>query len=356
MKKNSGENPVDRRPVRPEKSLYLARALYGARPRYFFRQTCRDEESGLLSSRQIFDLGDNPSRFIVPLGGHGYCVDDRVIDAIRPFVAGDAGEMAEELLWPFVGKDVRDKLEPFRSRGRQTKISPLSVEERAAIAGEIHEFDRRRLHYLWYGSIDQSGLHRMPDKLCRRLLGKSRDEKEQFFISREQVFHADEVKQYLYAVFNLQRHFSESFARIMPQGLSEEKLDACFVDALCCLNRDPELWQGMAVPDGLQPYLIRYLILFFDYDFGASQALNDYIRRFINSHRTFGAPPKSPTVSMDAAGAIFGETKEKLAGLSKKELTKLYRRKAKELHPDIGGKHDEFVRLTEAFEELLRRR
>lgn len=204
MKKNSGENPVDRRPVRPEKSLYLARALYGARPRYFFRQTCRDEESGLLSSRQIFDLGDNPSRFIVPLGSHGYCVDDRVIDTIRPFVAGDAGEMA--------------------------------------------------------------------------------------------------------------------------------------------------------VPDGLQPYLIRYLILFFDYDFGASQALNDYIRRFINSHRTFGAPPKSPTVSMDAAGAIFGETKEKLAGLSKKELTKLYRRKAKELHPDIGGEHDEFVRLTEAFEELLRRR
>ncbi|MFH1217229.1 MAG: J domain-containing protein [Pseudomonadota bacterium] len=336
--------------------LYLARSIYDSPLRYSLRQSYQDEATGLLCHRHVFDLGENPEQFIIYIEDNGYYIDDELIDAIQPFQKGDAEKIVEELLWPFVRKDVRDNLEPFRDRGRYTKISPLTAEERAAIDREIHIFDRRRLHYLWYGSVDQSGLYRMPDKLCRKILGKSRDEKEQFFISREGGFYADEVKQYLYAVFNLQEHFTESYARIMPEGLSEEKLDACFVEAICRLNRDACFTQGLASVPGLQPYLIRYLILFFDYDFGASQALDDYIRQFINNHRAFRFPKRESTVTIDEAGRIFGETSEKLQGLSKKELTKLYRSKAKKLHPDIGGEHDEFVRLTAAFEELLRNR
>ncbi|MCK9294898.1 MAG: J domain-containing protein, partial [Desulfobulbaceae bacterium] len=93
---------------------------------------------------------------------------------------------------------------------------------------------------------------------------------------------------------------------------------------------------------------------FFDYDFSASQAINDYIRQFMNSHRQFHFPKKNG-MTTDKASEIFGEPADKLTKLSKKELRKLYRRKAKELHPDRGGKHDEFVRLTEAFEQLRRR-
>ncbi len=40
--------------------------------------------------------------------------------------------------------------------------------------------------------------------------------------------------------------------------------------------------------------------------------------------------------------------------MNKSDLTKLYRQKAHELHPDKGGEHDSFVRLAEAYKQLLR--
>jgi hypothetical protein len=355
MKKNSGPKSVSS-PVSQSKSLYLARDILGAGLRYSLRQTYREENTGLLRHREIYDLGVSPQQFIIYLGDNGYCIDDRVTDAIEPYIAGDAAEMVEELLWPFIRRDIRTKLEPFMNRGRHNSLSPVTAAEQEAIDREIHQFDRRRLHYLWYGAIDQSGLYRMPAKLCRRLLGKSRDEKEQYFVASEQVFYADQVKEYLFTIFNLQQHFSESFARIMPQGLNQDRLDTFFVDELCRLNNDTTFWQDMEAANGLQPYLIRYLIMFFDYDFSASQAINDYIRQFMNSHRQFRFPKKKSSMTTDKVSEIFGETADKLTKLSKKELTKLYRRKAKELHPDTGGEHDEFVRLTEAFEQLLRQR
>ena len=186
------------------------------------------------------------------------------------------------------------------------------------------------------------------------MLGKSRDEKEQYFIDQEMVLYEDQVKEYLFSVFNLQQHFSESYARIIPQALDQEKLDAFFVDELCRLNNDASLWQGMAPVEGLQPYLIRYLILFFDYDFSAGAALSNYIRQFMDSHRKFRFPEGKGSMDLEEASGIFGEPAERLAKLTKKELKKLFRRKAKELHPDAGGDHEQFVRLKEAFEELRR--
>ena len=51
---------------------------------------------------------------------------------------------------------------------------------------------------------------------------------------------------------------------------------------------------------------------------------------------------------------IFGVTVEDLKTMNKNDLTKLFRQKAHELHPDKGGEHDDFVRLTEAYEQLVR--
>lgn len=352
----TGDTMSGSSPVSQSKSLYLARDILGSGLRYSLRQTYHDIKTDLLRHREIFDLGDSPQQFIIYLGDNSYCIDDRVTAAIEPYIAGDAAEMVEELLWPFVRPDIRAKLEPFMNRGSHKRLTPVSAAEKSAIENEIHLFDRRRLHYLFYGAIDQGRLYKMPAKLCRRLLGKSRDEKEQYFVASEQVFYADQVKEYLFTIFNLQQHFSESFARIMPQALSQDRLDTFFVDELCRLNNDPAFWQGIEPAKGLQPYLIRYLIMFFDYDFNAGQAINDYIKQFMNSHRQFHFPKKQSSMTTDKASEIFGESADKLTKLSKKELTKLYRRKAKELHPDTGGEHDEFVRLTEAFEQLLRQR
>ena len=40
--------------------------------------------------------------------------------------------------------------------------------------------------------------------------------------------------------------------------------------------------------------------------------------------------------------------------MSRRNLARLYRRKAQELHPDKGGDHDQFVRLTRAYNELMK--
>ncbi len=339
-------------PTLAQQTPYLARDILTNSPSYYLRQSYR-HANGDLCHKELFDLGNNPEQFIIYIEDNGFYLSDKLVDAISPFVDGDCEELLEKLLWPFVRQDIRNKLEPFTNRGK-VQISRVNPAEKEAIKHEIHVFDRRRLHYLWYGSIDQSGLYKMPDKLCRKLLGKSRDEREQFFIEKEQALFVDEVKEYLFTIFNLQQHFTESFATAMPEALSPEKLDSHFIQELCALNDDVSFWQSMATPSSLQPYLIRLLIMFFDYGFAQSQAEADFIKRFMHQHRNFSFPKKK--VDMNEASEIFQESTETLTALNKKELTKLYRRKAKELHPDIGGEHEQFVRLTKVYEELLRKK
>ena len=63
--------------------------------------------------------------------------------------------------------------------------------------------------------------------------------------------------------------------------------------------------------------------------------------------------PKAGSVSLKEAGTVFGETKEVLKKMSRAELARLYRRQALKQHPDKGGDHEKFVKLTKAYHELL---
>lgn len=335
--------------------LYLARSVVGGRSRFALRQSVCDDPDGVLRHRELVDLGPDPARYLVYPSANCFYVDEGLVETVAALVAGDVADLLEQLLWPFVRADMRAKLATVMARDHKRTSPTVTAAEQEAIDRELHLFDRRRLHYLWYGTIDQSSLFRMSTRLSRRLLGKSRDEKEQFFIDREMALYADQVKEYLYTVFNLQRHFTESYARILPQGLNQEKLDAFFIDELCHLNSDTALWQGMPPVDGMQPYLIRYLILFFDYDFSEAAALNSYFQQFMGSHRQFRYPEPKSAMSVEEASGIFGEPAAHLTKLSKRELKRLFRKRAKELHPDTGGDPSQFVRLKEAFEELRRK-
>ncbi len=42
-----------------------------------------------------------------------------------------------------------------------------------------------------------------------------------------------------------------------------------------------------------------------------------------------------------------------LLKMPSRELSRLFRKKAMQIHPDLGGDHDEFVCLTEAYDEVL---
>ena len=173
----------------------------------------------------------------------------------------------------------------------------------------------------------------------------------------EKILPVRELKTYVYTVFNLQKHFSEVFAKETPDFLNQSRVDDYFVKEICELNDDETFWSGYeTINDRLEDYLIRYLIMFFDFDYEPLSFIDEYIRRFINDHRDYRPPPPKTTVSMDEASNIFGEGKDTLENMNRRELSRLYRRQARRLHPDAGGDSKAFIRLTRAYKSLLRRR
>ena len=94
--------------------------------------------------------------------------------------------------------------------------------------------------------------------------------------------------------------------------------------------------------------------MYFDYDFAPRSWVEDYIRNFINSRRDHRSPYETGSVTLEEAGAIFGETGDVLKAMGRQELSRTFRRRALELHPDKGGDPEKFVELTKAYDMLLR--
>ncbi len=94
--------------------------------------------------------------------------------------------------------------------------------------------------------------------------------------------------------------------------------------------------------------------MFFDGEYGESSFLDDYIRDYINSKRGYVPPRRSASVILDEASTMFGVKKDALRKMSKKSLTRIYRQMAQKLHPDKGGEKEKFVKLSEAYNELLK--
>lgn len=138
-----------------------------------------------------------------------------------------------------------------------------------------------------------------------------------------------------------------------PQFLDQLKVDAYFIEEICRLNDDLSFWAGMEKNDGLHEYLIRYAIMFFDFDYTPRNFMEEYVRRFINSRRDY-QPLRRSHVAVDEASSIFAVAKSSLQKLNRAQLARLFRRRAMKLHPDKGGDHDTFVKLTEAYHSLLR--
>lgn len=189
--------------------------------------------------------------------------------------------------------------------------------------------------------------------MFRPLLDKSRDELEQFFAREEQVLEGNEFRLYVYVIFQLERFFTESAARVMPEALDKERLEEVFEVEFHTLFEDSSFRAGLG-ETALQQYLGRYLVMFHDYDFPAGSFLNDYIRQFMNQHRSFSFPEKKAAEVYSEAAGLFGVSEEELRKMDKRDLTALYRTLAHEHHPDKGGAHDDFVNLTEVYQQLVK--
>ena len=110
----------------------------------------------------------------------------------------------------------------------------------------------------------------------------------------------------------------------------------------------------MAATDWLHDYLVRYVLMHFDYDYAPGSFMEDYLRQFINSRREYRPPFKNTAASLKEASSLLGISNADLKKMSHRDLVRLYRRKAQEWHPDKGGDHDKFVSLTEVYHELIK--
>jgi hypothetical protein len=172
----------------------------------------------------------------------------------------------------------------------------------------------------------------------------------------ESALSPREYKTYTYTIFDLQQFFYQSFAKNNPQMLAQDIVDEHFIAQVCRLNRDPLFWEGMQMTSHLHEYLVRYVLMHFDYDYAPGSFMEDYLRQFIDSRREYHPPFKPTAAGLNEASTIMGLSKARLKKMSRQELVRLYRRKAQKLHPDKGGDHDKFVKLTEAYHGLMKTR
>jgi hypothetical protein len=332
--------------------LYLAQKKIIRETRYFIRESYPHEDNFL--SRDLIDLGADPGRFIIYPGGNSFYIDDVIENRINDLGKKVDQDKLEDIFWRFLRPEIRRALEPFRSREKRHQAYRRKKVLLEDLSAEVHIFDKRRVYFLRFGKTDQGNISRLSQKIFRMLHDKSRDEIEQTLMDMERQLAVREYKTYAYVIFNLQQYFNESFARANPQMLSQDKVDEHFIDQVCRLNTDRLFRAGMQPGDRLNEYLVRYVLMYFDYDYAPGSFMEGYFRQFINSRRDYRPSNITSTVTLNEAGTIFGKTKEALKEISRKDLARLYRQKAQELHPDKGGDHDKFVRLTEAYHELLR--
>lgn len=331
--------------------MYLARKEAGSRrQQYVLRETYHSD--GIPYSRDLAELGDDPGRFIVYSSDSSFHIDEDFLRRLRAQGVTAPYEELEELFFPFVDPYIRNRLQPFRNRHAYRNWRPASVALRHRAMHETHAMDRRRLHFLRMGRTSPETIDKAA-ALYIILLDKSRDEIEQMILEMEQALPPREYRNYLFAIFDLQRFFKESYARAIPQALNRDRLDVLFVEELCRLAADPDFWRGFPRSHCLPPYLVRYLIMYFDTAPEEPAAWTRFARS--SRSRRFHRPGPADTgaISRQQALAVFGLDGEQLARLNKKDLTRLYRQKALALHPDKGGDTEQFIRLTAAYEELL---
>jgi hypothetical protein len=338
-------------------TLYLARKVgQDSETTYLIRHSYQDPEGGWLSG-DLFDLGPDPEQYIRYVGARGYYLDPAVEETIAHQGVAFEDDELEEIFRPFLDPEIRKAVEQFVHRGRRrwSREPRKSEEELAAMQQGIHLFDRRRLCFLKFAQIDIEGLVAQPLPFFNTLLNKSRDEIENLFYFMELGLRSWHMRGYLYAVFDIPRRLSSRLSRFIPDVQDQNLVDACFLEEICRLNSDPRYLDRGAVPrhaSGLHPYLRRHLFQYFD------RAYKDRSLGGATHGRRFGRGAWSPPArSSDRKHlAAFGIEADEFRKMGARELTRLFRRKAKKLHPDRGGDHEAFIRLRRAYIVLIRRK
>lgn len=346
-------HPRRRRPALRGIVLYL-RSIRGRNGRrYVLRESY--EHDGSWKCRDLFDLGEDPSAFIEYPGGNGFYYKPELEEALLQSGVSFSTDDLDDLFMPFLRPEIRRIFECFRrSAPSPSPWKSISDDELLRLQQKLHPFDKRRLHYLRAGRIDIGELEGRAWKFLNTLLGKSRDEIEHTLDEMERILRPHEIRPYLFTALHLQAYFPGHLLRNHPAGLDSEKLDGYFLDELCYLNDDARFFAGVRSRERgtLHPFLTKYVTLYFDNEFYA-EGWDERIREFVGRQARKPRVEVRPVMPPDEALLVLGISSEDFQGMTRKQVIRIYRQKAKRLHPDKGGDHEAFVRLTNAYEYLI---
>ncbi len=335
--------------------MYLARQIKDGKALYLIRESYLDGTRW--KSRDLADLGEDPGHWIHSPTRTAYYIDEVIEDALRDKGVEAGQEELEEVFWPFLDPALR-RIIQNHSFGRSGKEGArVARSELAELQKELNLFDKSRLHFLRYGATDLRKIPSRPMRGYNRLLRKSRDEIEQMIEGMEVSLRSHERRMYVYFIFNLQRFFSSPLAARYPQAMDPDTMDEAFLEEVCRLQADPVLFPDEDGGNGLDPVLVRYVIMYFDNEFRAIHPEWDSIQDFMHRHRSHRKPMRRhPRLPLEEACKSLDIRQESFERLSLKQLAQHYRKKALERHPDQGGTHEEFIRLTRAYKDLLARK
>lgn len=307
-------------------------------------------------SRDLLDLGDSPEDYIELPGGNGFYFRSELEDALEEHGVHWETDELEEIFLPFLPPHIQRILNTFGVGSSTTnRWSGCSDELLIAEQRHLHSFDKRRLHYLRCGRVDIGNLEGRCWKFLNVLLEKSRDEIEHVIDQMESQLRPHEIKPYIFTALNLQSYFSHHLFKNQPAALDAEKVDGFFLDAICSLNSDHKFFKGVPThsEEDLHPYLVKYVIRYFDYSFHAPRFLDESVRRFFWQRQFTHRPPARSRMDVQQACDCLEISRDDFEKMRARDLVKCYRSKAMAAHPDRGGDHDTFIRLTEAYECLV---
>jgi len=339
--------------------MYLKRQHQKDGYNYVLCESYRDD--GCWKHRRLMDLGPDPGEYIEYPGGNGFYIHETVEEKLRARGTDFSYDDLEAVFIPFLDPHIRRIVERFQTPAASRKRwRDCSDHELLKHHRKLHSFDKRRLHYLRCGRVNIGDVDSKPWKFLNVLLEKSRDEMESFFDRMELELPVQEIRRYLYAALHLQTHFRHLLTRNQPEFLDPVKVEHYFLEDLCRLNRDEGFFRGVEKhdPGKLHPYLVKYLVLYFDHTFDPRLAWDEVVGDFVWRHQFYRKPHSHAGMSPSEREACqrIGLTLAEFQKMDRRELIRHYRRMAKKSHPDTGGDKEAFVHIKAAFECLLRRK
>ena len=217
--------------------VYLKRKRRKNQDHYIISESYH--EDGIWKYRELMDLGADPAEYIVYPGGNAFYIKESLEETLTERATDFSYDELEVLFLSFLKPRIRRVVEFFqRPNTKEKRWKAMNSETLYQYQNRLHDFDKRRLHYLRYGRIDIGKLEGRSWPFLNVLLEKSRDEIEHVIQCMEASLSAREIRPYLYTALNLQTHFRHLLSRFQPAALDPEKVNDHFVKDLFRLNRD----------------------------------------------------------------------------------------------------------------------